>query len=482
MELIIAVIVYSITFAFAIFYFISYQKRQLMLDDTNSFFNNPYIFETIPSAFPTLGILCTALGITLGIWNFDTANIEASMPQLLNGLKLAFFATMLGIVGLLVFQKWAGVILNNIEKNPLLPAKESNEVNALNVIIELLKENQSKNEESNKNLLNQIDNSFSSNLKSISADLFVEIKEFKTQLLEKIDSLNQSINTQEKSSKILLNGIDKSLIKLQTENKEFGIQSIKNSESIINAMSKNNKFIIEKFDTFSDLLAKNNTEALVDVMKNVTETFNKQMNELIERLVKENFEELNKSVQNMNTWQQQNKQQITELTNSYKDLTKSFKSNAKTLTDVTTNTKSLLSENSKLNKLVNLMNKILIEENNFTEITTKLSNTVEILQTNTEAFDNTTNKLNEWVRTERNFKDAAEVLIIKLEQFRDLNSDVWKQYRKEMESAVSIIKNTSSTISEDVENINEEFYERLNSTMQNLDMCIQRAISKYDKQ
>ena len=79
-------------------------------------------------------------------------------------------------------------------------------------------------------------------------------------------------------------------------------------------MTDNNKFIVKKFDEFSELMSKNNTEALVDVMKNVTEQFNKQMSELINRLVQENFAELNKSVQSMNDWQKENKDQIKKLT------------------------------------------------------------------------------------------------------------------------------------------------------------------------
>jgi hypothetical protein len=45
-----------------------------------------------------------------------------------------------------------------------------------------------------------------------------------------------------------------------------------------------------------------------------------------------------------------------------------------------------------------------------------------------------------------------------------------------MTKAVSIIKDTSKNLSEDLNNINTEFYERLNDTLQNLDQCIQRFI------
>ena len=74
----------------------------------------------------------------------------------------------------------------------------------------------------------------------------------------------------------------------------------KNVDWIVESMNKNNELISKKFDEFSELLAKNNTEALVEVMKRATEEFNAQMSALIEKLVQENFQELNNSVQRMN--------------------------------------------------------------------------------------------------------------------------------------------------------------------------------------
>src|SRR5437016_3793919 len=58
---------------------------------------NPYIFESIPQIFATIGILGTFIGIAVGLWNFDVNNIENSIPELLQGLKTAFFASIIGI-------------------------------------------------------------------------------------------------------------------------------------------------------------------------------------------------------------------------------------------------------------------------------------------------------------------------------------------------------------------------------------------------
>ena len=75
-------------------------------------------------------------------------------------------------------------------------------------------------------------------------------------------------------------------------------------------MKETNELLTVKFDEFSELLRKSNTEALVEVMKGVTLEFEKQMSALINKLIQENFEQLNQSVANMNQWQQENKEMI----------------------------------------------------------------------------------------------------------------------------------------------------------------------------
>ena len=266
------------------------------------------------------------------------------------------------------------------------------------------------------------------------------------------------------------------LNKLREEQKTTSEKANKNTDEIIKAMSENNKLTTKKFDEFSELLRKNNTEALVEVMKKATEQFNEQMSELINRLVKENFAELNNSVKSLNDWQKQNKEQVQKLTEQFQQTTEMFTISATTLKQVADNTKSLTDDDSKLSQLVDELRRVMIEDGKFQEITNNLTTTIETLESTTISFDETTSKLNEWVKTEKNFKEAALILIAKLEEFRDFNGDVWDKYRKEMNKAVSIVKETSTRLGGDLENINSEFYERLNDTLTNLDQCIQRFI------
>jgi len=55
--------------------------------------------QVAPSILTSLGVFGTFLGVALGLSGFDTANIEQSVPSLIEGLKTAFWTSILGIAG-----------------------------------------------------------------------------------------------------------------------------------------------------------------------------------------------------------------------------------------------------------------------------------------------------------------------------------------------------------------------------------------------
>ena len=55
-------------------------------------------YQATPTLLTTLGILGTFLGIAIGLLDFDSSRIEQSIPLLLDGLKLAFTTSIVGIL------------------------------------------------------------------------------------------------------------------------------------------------------------------------------------------------------------------------------------------------------------------------------------------------------------------------------------------------------------------------------------------------
>lgn len=104
--------------------------------------------EQLPSLISTLGVLGTFLGITKGLLSFDTTDLDNSIPKLLDGMKTAFFTSLVGMIGSLILNrivshkfdiskqpsdtdKAASNIINAINANNTLLSKMNQELSSL---------------------------------------------------------------------------------------------------------------------------------------------------------------------------------------------------------------------------------------------------------------------------------------------------------------------------------------------------------------
>lgn len=265
------------------------------------------------------------------------------------------------------------------------------------------------------------------------------------------------------------------------------------SQSQVNALEEQNKLIAgmvesvngkldvltQKFEDFSEMLKKSNTDALVEVMEKLTEEFQKQMGTLIERLVQKNFDQLTQSVDRLNLWQQENKNQVATLIQQFKDIESDFETSSTTLKKVSADTQLLVSEGGKLEQLISALNLVVLENKTYLNVAQQLQDAANLTKDNMVKFDDSTSKLNEWVRKQRDFVEGVQLLIAKLEeisQLKDFGSDFWKETRSKMEESVGILKNGSQEIENQLTNLDERFYQRLNATLAQLDACIQSMV------
>ena len=174
---------------------------------------------------------------------------------------------------------------------------------------------------------------------------------------------------------------------------------------------------------------------------------------------------------------------IQSLTSQYKQMAENFENTSVSLTKVDEDTRYLVSEGGKLHQIVNLLNQVIVEDEKFLKISSDLQNTANLTKTNFEQFDEATKKLNDWVKKQRNFVDGVMVLIQKLDdlnKIRDYNEQFWKQTRDSMNEGVSIIRNGTESLNQQVSGLNRQFYARLSTTLTELDNCIQALITKAD--
>ena len=526
------------------------------------------VIEMMPSLISTLGVFFTFAGIALGLYYFNDKDLTTSIPQLLTGLKTAFFTSLAGMTGSMLlsgqvnklFDKKSGGISDSEEAARLVVNKldtlsdqnviirdilkawnnSIDEIKSMALDIHQMNERQlnifnnssfilNKNEEQvakmddlvtlarqNVELSKNNPKSFDTLLFDLATLISLERKvdetlqsveknhinsvEKQTAIDSKLESMLISIGNMEESDKEILketkaqNGrvgemMDhtEALVSGQDEISKhvakFGETLHGEIVEIEDKMTETNKLLNEKFEEFAELLRKSNTEALVEVMKKVTEEFQKQMKDLIGRLVKENFDQLNKSVERLNKWQEDNKEMIQSLTSQYKQMAENFENTSVSLTKVDEDTRYLVSEGGKLHQIVNLLNQVIVEDEKFLKISSDLQNTANLTKTNFEQFDEATKKLNDWVKKQRNFVDGVMVLIQKLDdlnKIRDYNEQFWKQTRDSMNEGVSIIRNGTESLNQQVSGLNRQFYARLSTTLTELDNCIQALITKAD--
>lgn len=470
--------------------------------------------EMIPSLISTLGVLGTFFGITIGLIYFDTNDLPHSIPLLLNGLKTAFFTSLAGMLGSL-FLSWR---VNKLFDYETAGVSESTEAAGLVVKALGKLEKQADDQATNQKVFYNTAQKLLQNIEDYNKKISVNTDTMTAALNELRLGIRQVTETQS-SVASQVNELLENSVEINQTNKSVLAQTIDQANNIgeildqtgalvsgqnntgekldklgdrlhgevveiEDKMSETNKLLTEKFEEFSELLKKSNTEALVEVMKKVTEEFQKQMDALISKLIKENFDQLNKSVERLNTWQQENKEMIQSLTQQYKQMAENFEKTSTSLTKVDEDTRQLVSEGGKLHQIVDLLNQVIVKDEKFIKISTDLQTTADLTKTNYEQFEAATKQLNDWVKKQRNFVDGVMVLIQKLEELdkiRDYGEQFWKETRKSMNEGVGIIKGGTEELNKQVTGLNNQFYARLSTTLAQLDNCIQALVSKAEQ-
>lgn len=281
---------------------------------------NRRIIEYFPTLISTLGVLGTFWGITKGLMAFDTSDLDKSIPGLLDGLKTAFFTSLAGMIGSMFLSAFickkqderdggisdinqaAGEITKSIKAmsdantetirsiQQQLTEQEADRKAFYRTVGEVM----SKMSDTQKSITSAIDSLVV--LQRSQENSLADIKEATAQQSVAINSVAKYSQEVSEYTQHLgeINDVISGISGMEDEiNEKVGkLKEIIHGEviEIEDNMAKTNKLLENKFDEFTELLKKSNTEALVEVMKKVTEEFQKQMNSLINKLIQENFD------------------------------------------------------------------------------------------------------------------------------------------------------------------------------------------------
>jgi DNA repair exonuclease SbcCD ATPase subunit len=473
--------------------------------DNNILFEKRRIIDSLPNIISTLGVIGTFLGITIGLIDFNPSpdKIDASISTLLGGLKTAFFTSLAGMTGSLLLRYFVTDKIFDEQEEGVSSAEQASmtickEIESMSQqMIAAIRSSSDSQTQMLKEMISikssqmTFFNSMQSQLEKISSQNIDAMNtNFETLVL-----LNRNQDTNISSIKASINETNRNVAEvLETENAIASIQQnqldeAKKYSELLRAevdeielkMTETNKLLTAKFDEFSELLQKSNTEALVEVMKKVTEEFQKQMNQLISKLVQENFEQLNNSVENLNVWQQENKNMISQLTVKYKQMTEEFGNTSSLLSAVANDTNNLVSDGGRLSQLIKQLNKVMIDDKKFIEIASKLEQSASLTKDSISKLDQSNKSLDSWIQKHKSFVDKVEKLIAKLEELdkmRDYNDQFWKDTKKGMNEGIGIITKGAESLNSQLKELDQQFYARLSTTLGELDTCIQAMVNK----
>lgn len=525
----------SATFFICFIYVVILKRKDKLL-------SNRHIIEFFPSLVSSLGVLGTFYGITVGLLAFDSSNLDQSIPDLLDGLKTAFFTSLAGMT----FSMILSAFINRKQDEKSGGISDINQ--AAIDICQAVKEMSSLNSQTMQAFQHQLKESEADRKAFYRSmgDIMEQVKKSQMIISESINKINttqltvvsavDSIVLSNRSQDVTLSAIKESNnsifnslyeVEKETKNQTMALKTIqKNSlevsdntrhlgeildvlsgmgggqEEMISQVSKikdiihdevlqieedmekTNKLLERKFDEFTDLLKKSNTEALVEVMTRVTEEFQKQMNSLINKLIQENFDQLNNSIEKLNQWQQENKEMIASLTRQYKEMSDNFEATSTSLTRVKEDTAVLVSDEGKLKQIINALNQVIVQDERFIQLTTELQKTATLSKSNMESFDESTKLLNDWIQKQKHFVDGVLALIGKLDELnniRNYGEQFWKGTREKMEEGISVISKGSQTLNSQLTALDRQFYARLSATLAELDNCITKMVEQVSK-
>ena len=277
--------------------------------------------NAVASIVTVIGVLGTFFGIAIGLYQFDTENIATSVPKLLEGLKIAFITSILGIAGS-IFLKWSA--LNNRKKQAA--SEETYTGATVDDLAGLLR-----------NILD------------------VEQEEGK-ETRETLRSIEKSL-TGEGDSTVLTQ-----LQKLRT------------------TFSDKQDDLIRAFNEFADQMAENNTKALIEALEEVMRDFNTKINEQFG----DNFKQLNEAVGRINEWQEQYRQQMNELAAQFQVAAASIEKSRESLEIIAERSESIVSSSERLNPILQALQHQIQQLNNhltaFSALADNASNAFPIIE------------------------------------------------------------------------------------------------------
>ena len=338
-----------------------------------------------PAILATVGVFFSFWGISIGLIEFDANHMAESTPKLLEGLKVKFIASLMGI---------GFSIIVRIAQSFKSDNNGSVDIDSEQIMIDLLTDIKQSLAENNKDSPEQ----FLKELKDSIAILPVEFKK-QSSLLEAIKTSlagdgDASVTTQLAKARI---DMKDGLSELDKHNKQYFDELNTHNKQYLGAINKNikdgfdnqntvlnNSFnsLTVKFDEFARVLAENNSKAFIEALEKAMRDFNNNITEQFG----ENFKELNTAVGRLLTWQEKYRIHVEQLTTNFETALSGIEIIKTTFGEIENHSQSFTTTSEKLHGILESLDRQLQDLSShlqaFDELASNAKNAFPIIEDN----------------------------------------------------------------------------------------------------
>ncbi len=435
--------------------------------------------NTIASILTVIGVFGTFLGIFIGLWDFDMNDIEQSIPGLLEGLKLAFLTSLVGIGSAILLKGVTAPLFQIFQKgrNPVEVERDK--------FIDALK---------------HIETSGEMNLRAQLVTLNTTIEKEGSETREVLDDIKTSLAGKHDELIRLQAGEHRETHEMLTDMKSeiVSIKSAltgKNERTVFAQLQELTSTVSEKVGEIAAKVGEIATGQLIEALREVIRDFNKNLTEQFG----ENFKQLNEAVGKTVEWQEQYRQQMDELAEEFRIAAQSIEqsraalvSASQSLMTIEDQSESLVSIAEKLDPILHTLNAQLeafralrqkaheafpLIENRLNDLTTSFSNTVKTaivdsqasmetqraaLATQANQLQKTTNETNQQViELTTNFSDTIKTSI-------DESQASMSQQQEALTNQLQQLQTTMITS-------NQQVHQTINDIRDHLDAVFERS-------
>lgn len=379
------------------------------------FFFRKHVNSTA-SLVTVIGVLGTFCGIAWGLAHFNPANPDESIPELLDGLMFAFLTSICGI--------FASVVIKLSELYKMKKRADSDESQPV---------------------------------------VGATVDDLESTL---VDILN-AIQTASNENKVTMKSMEAAL----TGNGESTVltQLQKLRTSFVDKQDE----VVQAITAFSNQVAEDNTNALIEALESVMRGFNTKINEQFG----DNFKHLNEAIGRVNDWQEQYRLQMNDLARVIEVAMESMDKSRQSLETITKQSNVFVATAKHLEPVLQTLQEQLISMNDRMEAFNSLSENARVaFPLIEERLDKLTSEFSEAAldtinRSQEDVRNQRRVLDRHAAQFDELVQKTHEQFEK-------LVNDTNTKLTAESERVFTESTRQIAQQISVLDKALENALTE----